>query len=65
MQKNFFTVWVTEHWNRLPREAEESPSMEIRKTCLDAYLHNLLQGAFYSSRVGLDFLSSLSTPAIP
>lgn len=26
--KNFSTVWVTEHWNRLPKEAVESPSMD-------------------------------------
>ena len=37
-----FTVRVTEHWNRLTREDVESPSMEIFKTCLDAYLCNLL-----------------------
>ena len=29
MQKNFFTVSVMEHWNRLPRLVVESPSMEI------------------------------------
>ena len=37
MWKNFFTVRVMEHWNRLPREVAESP-MEIFKTCLNAYL---------------------------
>ena len=42
MWKNFFTVRVTEHWNRLPREVVESPSMEIFKMWLDAYLCNLL-----------------------
>ena len=42
MQKNFFMVRVTEHWNRLPREAMKSPSMELFKTQLDAYLCNLL-----------------------
>ena len=42
IQKNFFTVRVTEHWNRLPREVVESPSMEIFKTHLDTYLCDLL-----------------------
>jgi len=41
MQKNFLTVRVMEHWNRLPREVVESSSMEIFKTHLDAYLHDL------------------------
>jgi len=42
MRKNFFTPRVTEHWNRLPREAVESPSLEIFKTCLDEVVCNLL-----------------------
>jgi len=37
-RKNFFTLRVMEHWNRLPREAVESPSLEIYKTRLDAVL---------------------------
>jgi len=41
MRKNFFTLRVTEHWNRLPREVVESPSLEIFKTCLDKFLYNL------------------------
>ncbi|GAB0175560.1 hypothetical protein GRJ2_000021200 [Grus japonensis] len=42
MRKNFFTLRMTEHWNRLPREVVESPSLEIFKTCLDMILCNLL-----------------------
>jgi len=42
MRKNIFTVRVTKHWNRLPREAVESPSMEIFKTHLDICLCNML-----------------------
>ncbi|KFQ12031.1 hypothetical protein N330_01757, partial [Leptosomus discolor] len=42
MRKNFFTLRVAEHWNRLPREAVESPSLEIFKTRLDMILCDLL-----------------------
>jgi len=42
MWKNFFTVRVTEHWNRLLRQVVESPPMEIFKTCLDTYLCDAL-----------------------
>jgi len=42
MRKNNFTVRVTEHWHRLPREAVESPSLEILKTLLDKVLCSLL-----------------------
>ena len=42
MRKNFFTVRVTERWDRLPREVVESPFLEIFKARLDAYLGSLL-----------------------
>ncbi|GAB0178459.1 hypothetical protein GRJ2_000311200 [Grus japonensis] len=42
MRKDFFSLRVTEHRNRLPREVVESPSLEIFKTHLDVILCNLL-----------------------
>jgi len=42
MRKNFFPLRVTEHWNRLPREAVESPSLEMFQTRLDKVLCSLL-----------------------
>jgi len=42
MRKNFFTLRVTEPWHRLPREAVDSPSLEIFKTRLDKVLCTLL-----------------------
>jgi len=41
-RKNFFPLRVTEHWNRLPREVVESPSLEIFKTRFDKVLYSLL-----------------------
>jgi len=41
-RKNFFPLRVMEHWPRLPREAVESPSLEIFKTHLDKVLCSLL-----------------------
>ncbi|GAB0178286.1 hypothetical protein GRJ2_000293900 [Grus japonensis] len=40
--KNFFTVRVVRHWNRLPREAVDAPSLEVLKAMLDGALGNLV-----------------------
>ena len=64
MRKNF-TVRVTEHWNRLPREVVESSPVEICKIHLHSYLCDLLYGTCFGRQFGLvDLLKSLPTPAI-
>ena len=41
IKNNFFTLRVTEHWNRLPGEVVEYPSLEIFEMHLNAFLCNL------------------------
>lgn len=42
-RKHFFPGRVAEHWNSLPGEVVESPSVEICKTQLATALNNLLE----------------------
>ncbi|KFP18927.1 hypothetical protein Z169_11186, partial [Egretta garzetta] len=42
IRKKFFTVRVIKHWNRLPREVVEAPSLEAFKARLDGALSNLI-----------------------
>ncbi|KFV11428.1 hypothetical protein N340_09117, partial [Tauraco erythrolophus] len=42
IRKKFFTLRVVRHWNRLSREAVDSPSLEVFKARLDGALSNLV-----------------------
>ncbi|KAK4819105.1 hypothetical protein QYF61_025364 [Mycteria americana] len=42
IRKKFFTMRVVRHWNRLPREVVDAPSLEVFKARLDGALSNLV-----------------------
>ncbi|KFV01118.1 hypothetical protein N340_12782, partial [Tauraco erythrolophus] len=42
IRKKFFTQRVVRHWNRLPREVIDAPSLEVFKARLDGALGNLV-----------------------
>jgi len=42
IRKNFFTERVVRHWNRLPREVLESPSLEVFKKRVDLAIQDVV-----------------------
>jgi len=42
IRKKLFTMRVVKHWNRLPREAVDAPSLEVLKARLNGALSNLV-----------------------
>jgi len=65
IRRKFFTQRVVTHWNRLPKEAVDAPSLEASEARLDVALGSLVWWLATLHRAGgLKLLCSFSTQAI-
>jgi len=55
IRKQFFTVRVVRHWNRLPRKAVDVPSVAVFKARLDGALSNLVWWMVHGRGLGIEW----------
>ncbi|KGL73356.1 hypothetical protein N309_07189, partial [Tinamus guttatus] len=42
LRKNFYSEKIVKHWNRLPREVGEPPSLPVFKKCVEEVLRDMV-----------------------